>query len=226
MRSGKCFAVAVADGVPRITFSRGRGRGREVRSGGMAVRADLYMVRRSRLRPVMRMTEREAPAGTTARWEPTVLKPGPETGALARFHPNGTWTGRVKAGGMGPGSPEMEARGRADCEWIINGLWRSCRFEQDQFVAGERVVTWKAHWIAGWDARAEEYRGMAVDSNGISMMFRGRVEDDRLIMESMDPAVPLRFVWDATNPDAIAWRNEIMTEDGSWRPIEEYVIRP
>ena len=43
-------------------------------------------------------------------------------------------------------------------------------------------------------------------------------------MDSMDPAVPLRFVWDATNPDASAWQNEIMTE--SWWLIEEYVIRP
>ncbi|WP_250988150.1 DUF1579 family protein [Methanoculleus oceani] len=172
------------------------------------------------------MTERETPAETTARWEPTVRKPGPETEALARFHPNGTWTGTVQADGMGPGSPEMEARGRADCEWIINGLWRSCRFEQDQFVAGEKVVTWKAHWIAGWDARTKEYRGMAVDSNGISMMFRGRLEGDRLIMESMEPAVSLRFIWDAADPRAIIWMNEIMTEDGSWRLIEEYVIRP
>ncbi len=68
---------------------------------------------------------------------------------------------------------------------------------------------------------------MAVDSNGISMMFRGRLEGDRLIMESMgDPAVNLRFIRDATDPRAITWTNEIMTEDGSWRLIEEYVIRP
>jgi hypothetical protein len=175
------------------------------------------------------MTDRStvAPAQTIPRWEPIIRKPGPETEALARFHPNGTWTGRVKAGGMGPGSPEMEAKGRADCEWIIDGLWRSCRFEQDQFVEGEKVVTWKACWIAGWDARAREYRGVAVDSNGISMMFRGRLEGERLIMESMgETPVNLRFIWDATDPRAVTWSNEMLTEDGSWMLIEEYVIRP
>jgi hypothetical protein len=41
-----------------------------------------------------------------------------------------------------------------------------------------------------------------------------------------DPAVSLCFIRDAADPRAISWTNEIMTEDGSWRLIEEYVILP
>lgn len=169
----------------------------------------------------------EAHPFTGAQWTPPICEPGIETRALAQFHRNGTWTGRVEANAMGPGSPEMEARGRATCEWIINGFWLSCMFEQDQFIKGEKVVTWKAHWVTGWDMVAQEYRAVGVDSNGVAFIFRGELKGDALVMESMgDSPVRLRFTWKVVGPDAITWKNEMSIGGGPWRRIEEYIITP
>ncbi len=165
--------------------------------------------------------------GTSAPWAPAILEPTPETRALERFHGDGTWTGTVKAGGMGAGSPEMAASGRATCAWIIDGLWLSCHFEQDQFVGGKKILTWKAHWVAGWDPRAREYRAVGVDSNGASFMFHGRIEGDALIMESMgDSPVKLRFTWDASDPHSVHWKNEMSVDHKPYQLIEEYIITP
>ncbi|HZD43127.1 MAG TPA: DUF1579 family protein [Methanomicrobiales archaeon] len=169
----------------------------------------------------------ETGAGQSAGWTPRVLEPSPETRALARFHGDATWTGTVKAGGMGAGSPEMEAKGRSTCEWIISGLWLSCLFTQDQFVEGKKVLTWQAHWVAGWDPLAREYRAVGVDSNGASFMFHGRIEGDTLVMESMgDSPVKLRFTWNAGDPNAVLWKNEMSMNGGPYQLIEEYVITP
>ena len=164
-------------------------------------------------------------AGTT--WTPVVREPTPETRALERFHPNGTWTGTVEPGGMGVGSPAMDATGRARCEWIIDGLWLSCDFEQDQYVGGKKVLTWKARWIAGWDPVAGEYRAVGVDSNGASFIFGGKIVGESLVMESLSESpVKLRFTWNASDPRAIRWKNEISVSRGAYRLIEEYVIAP
>jgi len=174
------------------------------------------------------MTDGSNNAHSAVGWTPPMVKPGPEMEALSRFHADrATWTGTVQAGGMGPGSPEMDARGRATCERIIDGLWLSCLFEQDQFVAGEKVLTWKAQWIVGWDASASEYRAVGADSNGRAFIFHGGIRDDRLIMESLgEGPVKLRFIWDAADPMAVTWRNEISSGGGAWSLIEEYVITP
>ncbi len=128
---------------------------------------------------------------------------------------------------MGPGSPEMDATGRATCEWIQDGLWLSCDFEQDQFVQGKKVLTWKAKWIIGWDERAKEYRAVGVDTNGNSFIFRGAIEGDKLVMESLgEGPAKLRFVWDASDPKAVRWKNEVSVGGGPWQLIEEYVITP
>ncbi len=160
-------------------------------------------------------------------WAPAVLKPGPQTKALSRFYRNGTWTGTVKENGMGPGSPEMVGKGRAACEWIINGLWLSCTFTQDQLVGDKKVLTWEAKWILGWDAIAREYKAVGVDSNGVSFQFKGQIEGDKLIMESTgESPAKLRFTTDASDPNAIKWKNEISIDNGPWKLIEEYIIIP
>lgn len=128
---------------------------------------------------------------------------------------------------MGPGSPEMIGKGRATCRWIINGLWLSCTFEQDQFINDKKILTWEAKWIIGWNPLAHEYRAVAVDSNGVSFIFRGQIIGDRLIMESMgESPMKLRFTFDATDPNVIKWKNEISVNGGSWRLIEEYIVTP
>jgi hypothetical protein len=60
---------------------------------------------------------------TEQAWTPPDLRPGPETEALGRFVWNGTWTGTVEPRGMAPGSPAMDAQGRATCTWGLHGLW-------------------------------------------------------------------------------------------------------
>ena len=160
-------------------------------------------------------------------WIPPKLIPGPETKALSRFLWNGTWTGTVEANGMGPGSPEMEGKGRATCEWVLDGLWLSCDFEQDQFAEGRKVLTWKAKWIIGWDRIANEYRAVGADTNGLAFIFHGKIEGDRLVMESLgDVPVRLRFTWDAKDPEAVTWKNEMSAGGASWNLIEEYVLKP
>ncbi len=86
------------------------------------------------------------------------------------------------AGGMGPGSPEMKAKGKAAIKWIMNGLWAMFDVEQDQFIVDKKVLTWKAHIVVGWDFWAKEYRAIAADSNGSTALFKCEIEGDKFIM--------------------------------------------
>ncbi len=128
---------------------------------------------------------------------------------------------------MGPGSPEMEGRGRAVCTWILDGLWCSCYFEQGQYAKEKLILTWKAQWIIGWDTAAREYRAVGVDNNGVAFIFHGTIKADHLVMESIGgmPA-RLRFTWDARDPRVVTWKNEIGVDGDQWRLIEAYVLHP
>jgi len=65
------------------------------------------------------------------------------------------------------------------------------------------------------------------DNYGHADVYRGRVEVDRLVFESMRDTGPrLRFTWDASGPGVITWRNEMAAADGSWFLIEEYTMVP
>ena len=65
------------------------------------------------------------------------------------------------------------------------------------------------------------------DNYGHADVYRGRIEGDRLIFESMRDAGPrLRFTGDASDPDIVTWRNEMTALDGSWFLIEEYTMAP
>jgi hypothetical protein len=164
---------------------------------------------------------------TQTGWRPSALEPGPELKALAPFLVDVTWTGRVHANGMGPGSPEMSATGRSRGTWIVDGLWLAVDMEQDQFVADERVLTWKAHMVIGWSDPAKEYRATVVDSNGNASVCRGRIEGDRFTLETMgEDAFRVRFVWDVADPGALIWFSDYSVSGGPWTRIEEYVMTP
>ncbi len=94
------------------------------------------------------------------------LYPG-ATAARSRFLSNGSWTGTVEPGGIGPGSPAMDAQGRATSEWILDGLWLDCRSEQDPYAEGRKVLTWQARRIIGWDRAANECRPVWADTSGV-----------------------------------------------------------
>jgi len=150
---------------------------------------------------------------------------GAEMEALAPFYRNWAWTGTIQAGGMGPGSPEMSGAGRAVCRLIQDGLWYDCDFEQDQLLAdGTFVLTWRLHWITGWDRMAGEYRASSADNNGPTLaIYRGRIEGDRLIYESLSDALPrIRLTWILIDRDHATWRNELTLDGETWGLIEEY----
>jgi hypothetical protein len=158
---------------------------------------------------------------------PTSAVAGPQMQALAPFYRNWRWTGTIEAGGMGPGSPEMSGIGSAECRLIQGGLWFDCDFSQEQRLAdGTHVLTWKLHWITGWDARAGEYRASSADNNGPTLdIYRGILDGDRLVYEPLTDVLPrIRLTWILHDPEHCAWRNEITFDGTAWNLIEEYAM--
>lgn len=171
-------------------------------------------------------------AEQAATWTPTRIVAGAEMAALRPFLMDCTWTGAVHANGMGPGSPEMDVVGRMTCRDIMDGLWIDCDCSQDQFVGGEKLIGWQLRLIVGWDALAREYRGVLVDSNGVTGIMRGELRGATFTMTPMtevqaagQPAV-IRLIWDAGDPQALHWRNEASINGGPWFLIEDYVCVP
>jgi hypothetical protein len=159
---------------------------------------------------------------------PRPIEAGPEMEALARFFPEVTWDGVIHENGMGPGTPAMRGVGRGTAHPIQDGCWIAGDYEQEQYLEdGTFVLTWQLHWVSGWDPESAEYRASMVDNYGHAMVYRGWIDGDRLIFESLgDAPVHLRFTWDASSPDAIVWRNEMALGDGEWFLIEQYPMVP
>ena len=159
---------------------------------------------------------------------PRPATPGPEMAALARFYPDVTWTGTVAAGGMGPGTPEMTAIGRASHRCIQDGRWIVVTGCQEQYLLdGTFVLTWQLHLVVGWDPSHGDYRATIADNYGHAAVMRGRIERDRLVFETIDDApVRLRMTWDASDPPRLTWRNESSTEGRDWFLIESYTMTP
>lgn len=156
---------------------------------------------------------------------PQRASPGPEMAALAPFYRAWRWTGSIEAGGMGPGSPEMIGAGRAVCRLVQDGLWYACDFEQEQrLLDGTFVLTWLLHWVTGWDRLAGEYRASSADNNGPTLaLYRGRIDGDRLVHESVSDALPrIRLTWVLVDADHARWRNEYTLDGKTWTLIEEY----
>ena len=80
------------------------------------------------------------------------------------------------------------------------------------------------HWVAGWDRVAGEYRATSADNNGPTLaIYRGKIEGERLIYESMTEALPrIRLTWILVDPDHARWRNEFTLDGETWSLIEEY----
>jgi uncharacterized protein DUF1579 len=159
---------------------------------------------------------------------PKSAQPGPEIAALAPFYRDWVWSGTIRKGGMGPGSPEMSGVGRATCRLIQGGLWYACDFEQDQHLLdGTFVLKWQLHWVTGWDQAAGEYRASSADNNGPNLaIYRGRIEGNQLIYESIGETLPrIRLTWILVDPEHATWRNEYTVDGSTWTLIEEYAMR-
>jgi hypothetical protein len=159
---------------------------------------------------------------------PQPIGVGPEMAALGRFYRDVTWEGTIHAGGMGPGTPVMRGVGRGKAHVIQDGRWIVLDCEQDQFLHdGAFVLTWQLHWVSGWSPEHGEYRAVMTDNYGHAEVYRGRIDGDRLVFESMEGAAArLRLTWDASDPAVIIWRNEMSVDDGAWFLIEEYHMLP
>lgn len=152
---------------------------------------------------------------------------GAEMTALRRFHRDTTWTGTVRAGGMGPGTPAMTAEGRGRHELIQDGRWIVGSYEQDQYLLdGQHVLTWQLHWVAGWSPADGGYRATVADVYGHAEVLRGWIDGDRMVFESLgDPAVRIRLTWELAGP-TVLWRNEMSVQGGPWSLVEDYVCTP
>ncbi|HIH02996.1 MAG TPA: hypothetical protein HA263_03785 [Methanoregulaceae archaeon] len=119
----------------------------------------------------------------------------------------------------------MDARGRATCTWGLQGPWADCLFEQDQFVDGRPVLNWQARWIMGWDRDANEYRAVGADTNGRAIIFHGRIEGGRLVMETLgESPATLLFTWEVVDERTVTWKNEVSFGGGPRQLIETYRI--
>ena len=167
-------------------------------------------------------------AGRDTATVPRPITAGPEMKALDRFYRDFTWKGVIHEGGMGPGTPAMTAAGRGRAHAIQDGRWIVLDCEQDQFLEdGTFVLKWQLHWVSGWAPEQGEYRAVMTDNYGHAAVYRGHIDADRLVFESLeDAAIRLRFTWDASDPDVITWRNEMTTGDEPWFLIEEYLMVP
>jgi hypothetical protein len=170
----------------------------------------------------------QAAEGPATGWQPQPpLQAGAEMAALRPFLFDCVWTGSVAPNGMGPGSPEMTAIGEAIFTPILDGLWLACDCEQDQFLDGREVITWKAHFAIGWDPRAQVYKLVYADNNGSASLLQGQIEGDRFVCETVgDGPVQLRQVWARQDQGQVSWRNECSIQGGPWFLVEEYICMP
>ncbi len=158
---------------------------------------------------------------------PKPISAGPQMQALARFHPDITWTGTIREGAMGPGTPAMTAVGRGTHQRIQDGRWIAGDYEQDQYLAdGTFVLRWQLHWVAGWDPATNEYRATIADCYGHTDVLRGWIDGDRMTFETIgDPPVRIRLTWDITDANVLTWRNEMSVGSGPWSLVEEYLCQ-
>ncbi len=96
--------------------------------------------------------------------------------------------------------------------------------QEQRLADGTFVLRWQLHWVAGWDARAGEYRASSADNNGPNLsIFRGRIEEKRLVYESLSAELPrIRLTWIIDDATHARWRNEYTLGGEAWVLVEEY----
>ncbi|TCC21560.1 DUF1579 family protein [Kribbella sindirgiensis] len=156
---------------------------------------------------------------------PQPLHAGQEMTRLARFHRDVRWTGTIRAGAVGPGSPAMTATGEGRHHTIQNGLWIVGEYQQDQYLPdGSFVLRWQLHWVAGWDPQAGEYRASVADNYGHLELLAGHIEGHLLTFRSIGrPRLRTQLLWHIVDDETMIWRNEVSVDGGSFELVERYV---
>jgi hypothetical protein len=157
--------------------------------------------------------------------------PGAEAAKLAKlFGVNGTWSGSMKPGAMGPNSPELPTAGTWKGHAVADGFWYICHMLV-KIGDAKSGMTWKGSMIVGWDANAQTYRAVLADNLGILVIMRGEMTDAKFVLTSteaetvMGQKTKARFTWDFSNPKAIQFTNEHQADGGPWRAFETETLK-
>jgi hypothetical protein len=152
-------------------------------------------------------------------------KPGPETKALAPLVGNMKMAGTMKAGAMGPGSPEMATAGTHNCKWTKDQLWLDCDVKSGP-TADKKAQPWMGHIHVGYDYQVKAYRSVMVDNMGVAALMEGKLDGQKLTLESvgtymmMGKPIKSRITIDMTDPKAVKFMGE-MQMDGKWMVTDE-----
>jgi hypothetical protein len=158
-------------------------------------------------------------------------KAGPETRALLPLAADMTWTGKIRAGAFGEGSPEMTETGQQDCAWSVDGLWLTCDL-RSTMGSGKNAKNWVGHVVMGYDYFAKEYRATVVDSMGGANVLSGKLDGSRLTLTSLleqnvgGKACKGRLSWDWTNPNSIKFVSENSKDGGPFQVVQELTLKP
>jgi len=156
-------------------------------------------------------------------------KPGAEHKALKPFFGGSlTWAGKMPAGAMGPGSPEMKTHAKQNCRALYGGFSYLCEFE-DASGSGKQALTWKGHFVISWDPAAKTYKSFGVDNFGGIMSLKGELTGKKFVLVTSEPAVMMgqafqdRLTWDL---ETMRFTDEHAAPGSSdWKIFEEATFR-
>jgi hypothetical protein len=137
--------------------------------------------------------------------------------------------GTMKAGAMGPGSPEMATKGTHNCKWSKDQLWLDCEISSGPATPDKKMPPWMGHIHTGYDYMNKIYRSVGVDNMGCAMMMEGKLDGQKLTLESvgtymmMGKPVKSRITLDMTDPKAIKFMGEHQM-DGKWMVSDEATL--
>jgi hypothetical protein len=179
-------------------------------------------------KPVGLATGKPEPAKPEAHVPP---KPGEQHQALQPFVKSAAFTGKMMAGAMGPGSPELPTTGRSTCKWMLSGLWAACDIT-GTVGTGKQAMKWAAHWMVGWDFASKDYRGAFLDTEGLMTWWKGTLADNKLVMTTVGDVmmagqpVSMRMTFDASDAKAVKMTTEHKMKGGDWKVVEEDLMKP
>ena len=93
---------------------------------------------------------------------------------------------------------------------------------------GKDAMTWKGHYVMGWDFKEKAYRAVGGDSMGTAGTMTGKVDGTKLVLtsdkpeEMMGQKVHNRLLWDWTDAKNVKFTMEKSMDNGTtWQPCSE-----
>jgi hypothetical protein len=140
-----------------------------------------------------------------------------------------TFTGKMLAGAMGPGSPEMPTKGKQVCKAVADGFSYACDITSTAGT-GKDAMTWKGHMVLGYDQASKTFKAFGADNMGGLMAMKGEMAGKKFTMTSVEPMTMMGMTFN----DRVTWDLETMkfTDEhqmpGSteWKVVEEDTLKP